>query len=73
MAATQVMHAFSFAESGFFPRDGWWRVKFGPGTNVAHGAPIAFNSGSHGCINFPKELTEWIYDWMPVGPPVLVY
>ncbi|MGH2486334.1 MAG: L,D-transpeptidase [Ktedonobacterales bacterium] len=72
-APTPVKYAISYADGGFFLHDGWWRVKFGPGTNLPHYAPIAFNGGSHGCINFPKEVMGWIYDWMTVGTPVLVY
>lgn len=72
-APTPVKYAISYADGGFFLHDGWWRDKFGPGTNLPHYAPIAFNGGSHGCINFPKEVMGWIYDWMPVGTPVLVY
>jgi lipoprotein-anchoring transpeptidase ErfK/SrfK len=72
-APTPVKYAISYADGGFFLHDGWWRDEFGPGTNLPHYAPIAFNGGSHGCINFPKEVMGWIYDWMPVGTPVLVY
>lgn len=72
-APTPVKYAIAYADSGFYLHDGWWRDTFGPGTNLPHYAPIAFNGGSHGCINFPKEVMGWIYDWMPVGAPVLVY
>ena len=72
-APTPVKYAIAYVDGGFYLHDGWWRDKFGPGTNLPHYAPIAFNGGSHGCINFPKEVMGWIYDWMPVGTPVLVY
>jgi hypothetical protein len=35
--------------------------------------PIAFNGRSHGGGAIPKAVMGWIYDWMPVGTPALVY
>ena len=46
-----------YSDYGFLMHDAWWRDN--PGgtgegylTNLPHYDPIAFNSGSHGCINF---------------------
>jgi lipoprotein-anchoring transpeptidase ErfK/SrfK len=45
-----------------------------PGTNVygdgpGSGAP----TGSHGCVNIPFAQAQWLWNWAPVGTPVVVY
>ncbi len=65
--------------SGFFLHDGWWRIQsgpnmgFGPGANLPHFDPAAFNGGSHGCINFPAANMGTYYDWVQIGTPVVLY
>jgi lipoprotein-anchoring transpeptidase ErfK/SrfK len=27
---------------------------------------------SHGCVNLPLDVAEWLYGWAPVGTPVFV-
>jgi lipoprotein-anchoring transpeptidase ErfK/SrfK len=27
---------------------------------------------SHGCVNLPMDVAAWLYQWAPVGTPVLV-
>ena len=27
---------------------------------------------SHGCINLPMDVADWIYEWAPLGMPVLI-
>ena len=27
---------------------------------------------SHGCVNLPLDVAAWLYDWAPIGTPVLV-
>ena len=27
---------------------------------------------SHGCINLPMDVAEWIYGWAPMGMSVLI-
>lgn len=58
---------------GYFLHEAWWRIKFGPGSNLPHFDPSAFNTGSHGCINFPTSKMGAYYDWVQVGTPVIVY
>jgi hypothetical protein len=72
-APTPVKYAIGYFAGGFFLHDGWWRNRFGPGTNLPHYEPEAFNGGSHGCINFPAAFMPWVYGWTAVGTPVLVY
>lgn len=45
--------------------DAKWRKEFG--------GEIYKNSGSHGCINLPKEAAEKIYDQVTIGTPVIMY
>jgi Uma2 family endonuclease len=70
---TPVKYAIEYADGGDFLHDAWWRNQFGPGTNLPHYDPIAFNGGSHGCINFPLKAMGWVYPWTQVGTPLLVY
>jgi hypothetical protein len=58
---------------GFFLHDAWWRIGFGPGSNLPHWDPAAFSGGSHGCINFPLQNMAWYYNWVNVGTPVVIY
>jgi len=70
---TPVQYAIAYAAGGDFLHDAWWRNQFGPGTQLPHYDPAAFNGGSHGCVNFPRQQMQWVYDWTQVGTPVLVY
>ncbi|MGQ4526746.1 L,D-transpeptidase family protein [Dermabacteraceae bacterium P13136] len=42
-----------------------------------HGAPwrgsfgYSGEQGSHGCVNLPVSEAKWIYDWAPIGTPVV--
>lgn len=70
---TTVHYALLFHEGGFYLHDAWWRLKFGPGSNLPHPDPAAFNGGSHGCINIPLQQMGLLYQWAPLGTPVIVY
>jgi L,D-transpeptidase catalytic domain len=70
---TPINYAVYYADYGFFLHDGWWRTTFGPGTNLPHWDPAAFNGGSHGCINFPLSHMAWYFNWVQPGTPVVVY
>jgi L,D-transpeptidase catalytic domain len=72
-APTPINYAIAYANNGFFIHDAWWRAEFGPGTNLPHWDPAAFNGGSHGCINLPENNMAWLYDWTPIGTPIVVY
>lgn len=43
----------------------YWRSSFG-------GADYVWN-GSHGCINARRQTAEYIYNWAPIGTPVIVH
>ncbi len=70
---TPINYAVYYADYGFFLHDAWWRIGFGPGSNLPHWDPAAFNGGSHGCINFPLQNMAWYFNWVNPGTPVLVY
>lgn len=72
-APTAINYAILFANYGFFLHDAWWRYQFGPGSNLPHWDPLAFNDGTHGCINFAEDNMTWIYNWTPLGTPVIIY
>jgi L,D-transpeptidase catalytic domain len=70
---TRVNYGILYANYGFFLHDAYWRRHFGPGSNLPHYDPAAFNGGSHGCVNFKENDMARVYDWTPVGSPVIVY
>jgi hypothetical protein len=72
-APTPINYGILYANYGFFLHDAWWRRRFGPGSNLPHYDPAAFNGGSHGCINFQENTMAWVYNWTPVGSPIIVY
>jgi len=54
-----------FTGAGHAIHEAWWRYSFG-------GADYVYN-GSHGCINAPLYVAKFIYDWAPIGTPVMVH
>jgi lipoprotein-anchoring transpeptidase ErfK/SrfK len=72
-APTPINFAIAYAPNGFFLHDAWWRSEFGPDTNSDHWDPAAFDGGSHGCVNLPENNMAWLYDWTPIGTPIVVY
>ena len=48
-----------FTNSGHALHGTYWHSNFG--------TPM-----SHGCVNLPLDVAAWLYDWAPVGTPVLV-
>lgn len=72
-APTPINYAIAYADGGFFVHDAWWRSWFGPDSNLPHYDPAAFNGGSHGCVNLPLNNMAWVYNWTPVGTPILLY
>jgi lipoprotein-anchoring transpeptidase ErfK/SrfK len=52
-----------------------WVLYFTNGGHALHGTYWHNNFGtpmSHGCINLPMDVAAWLYDWAPLGTPVLV-
>ena len=72
-APTPINFAVAYDWNGYFLHDAWWRNKFGPGTEYPHYDPAAFNGGSHGCINFSEAQMSWVYSWIPLRTPIIMY
>ncbi len=53
--------------------DSAWRGYYGPGTQYPHYDPLGDNNGSHGCVNIPPVNMPWLWNWTPIGTPVIVY
>jgi lipoprotein-anchoring transpeptidase ErfK/SrfK len=53
--------------------DAYWRAYYGPGTEYPHYDPFGENNGTHGCVNVPYNAEVWLWNWTPVGTPVIVY
>ena len=70
---TFINYALLYHDGGYFIHDAWWRLQFGPGSNLPHYDPDAFNGGSHGCVNLPLQSMAQVYAWTPLGTPVIVY
>jgi len=54
-----VPYVMYFTDRGHAIHGAYWHDNFG-------------NPMSHGCVNLPLDVAEWIYDWAPVGLPVLI-
>ena len=70
--ATLVGEGYSSPVDYFMPfahnvglHDASWRSKFGE--------QIYLTSGSHGCINMPRDVAETIYETIKVDTPVIAY
>jgi len=70
---TPINYAMLFKEGGFFLHDTPWHVQFGPGSNVPHQLPDgSWETGSHGCVGMPIPDAKRLYEWLPVGTPVII-
>jgi lipoprotein-anchoring transpeptidase ErfK/SrfK len=54
-----VPHVMYFTTGGHALHGTYWHANFG--------TPM-----SHGCVNLPLDVAAWLYQWAPVGTPVLV-
>lgn len=54
-----------FTAAGHAIHEAWWRSSFG-------GQDYHWN-GSHGCVNASIGVAQWIYDWAPIGTPVIIH
>ena len=54
-----------FTNQGHAIHEAWWRGYFG-------GQDYHWD-GSHGCINAPFSVAEFIYNWAPIGTPVTIH
>jgi hypothetical protein len=77
---THINFGMVYSDYGFLVHDAWWRdnpggTGMGYLTNLPHFDPIAFNSGSHGCINFHYADGDMakVWNFSTIGTVVLVY
>jgi lipoprotein-anchoring transpeptidase ErfK/SrfK len=73
---THINYGMLYHEGGYFLHDSTWRSYFGPGANLPHADYTSgqySDNGTHGCINMTLDDTIKLYDWTPVGTPVIVY
>jgi hypothetical protein len=73
---THINYGMEYHWGGFYLHDATWRSYFGPGANLPHNDYTSgefSDDGSHGCINMTVANTAWLYDWVSIGTPVLVY
>jgi hypothetical protein len=54
-----------FKGGGYSIHEAYWRSSFG-------GMDYTWN-GSHGCVNAPLNVAKFIFDWAPIGTPVIVH
>jgi lipoprotein-anchoring transpeptidase ErfK/SrfK len=56
-----------FAGGGYFIHDAPWEPgwEYGPGSQNSSGA-------SHGCVHIPTSTMQWLYQWTPMGTPVII-
>jgi L,D-transpeptidase catalytic domain len=73
---TPINFAMQYHSDGYFLHDSWWRSDYGPGTNFPHqdSSGDSFSSfGSHGCVNIQESNAAWLYNFVSLYTPVLVY
>jgi lipoprotein-anchoring transpeptidase ErfK/SrfK len=52
-----------------------WVMYFTNSGHALHGTYWHNNFGtpmSHGCVNLPMDVAAWLFQWAPVGTPVLI-
>ncbi len=73
---TPINYGMEYHWDGFFYHDATWRSYFGPGGNLPHNDYTSgkySDNGSHGCINMTLSNATWLYSWVSVGTPAIVY
>jgi L,D-transpeptidase catalytic domain len=73
---TPVNFAMQYHTGGYNMHDSWWRADYGPGTEFPHIDSTGNRSatqGSHGCINMQENSAGWLYGYVDIGTPVIVY
>ncbi len=73
---TPINYGMEYHAGGYYFHDATWRSYFGPGANLPHDDPTSgqySNNGTHGCINMSLSNAAWLYNWIEVGTPAIVY
>ena len=73
---TKINYAMQYHSNGYFIHDAWWRTQFGPGSNYPYqdpdGDPFA-GQGSHGCVNMSTSDSAWVYGFVSLFTPLIIY
>jgi len=64
-----VTYAMEFQDEGYFIHDAPWRTVFGPGSD-GPGTPGTNYGGSHGCVNVPFAMAQFLWSWSTIGTVV---
>lgn len=73
---TPINYGMEYHAGGYYFHDATWRSYFGPGGNLPHPDYTSgqfSDKGSHGCINMSLSNTAWLYNWVDIGTPVIIY
>ncbi len=73
---TPIHYAMLYHSGGYFLHDSWWRSDYGPATQFPHydssGDSFSFD-GSHGCVNIATTEASWVYDYVDMSTPMIIY
>jgi hypothetical protein len=69
---TRTTYALYFHDYGYYIHDAPWRSVFGPGSNATPGTPGQNYTGTHGCVNVPRNVMARLYTWATPGTAVLI-
>lgn len=73
---TNVHYAMVYHSGGYLIIDGWWRTRFGPGTQFPHhddSGSAAANNGSSGSVDLAEGDMAWLYKNTRLETPVVIY
>jgi lipoprotein-anchoring transpeptidase ErfK/SrfK len=74
----QDMRGYNANGTKYFQPHVRW-VGYFSGSNAIHGnywRPLSWfgnRNSSHGCVSVPDDQAKWVYNWAPVGTPVVVH
>jgi lipoprotein-anchoring transpeptidase ErfK/SrfK len=73
---TPINYGMEYHAGGYYFHDATWRTYFGPGANLPHPDYTSgqySDNGTHGCINMTLSNAAYLYSWIEVGTPAIVY
>jgi len=74
----QDMRGFNPNGTKYFQPNVQWINYFYAG-NAIHGnywRPTSWfgnRNSSHGCVSLPNDEAKWVYDWTPIGTPIVTH
>ncbi len=73
---TPINYAMLYHSGGYNMHDSVWRADYGPGTEFPHADTTGNRSasqGSHGCVNMSLDNARWLYGYVDLYTPVIIY